>query len=46
MNNIVLQEYNMDKPGAEQSDQNPWHVSQIKVGNVTFAIMCKVQGRR
>lgn len=36
----------MDNPGSEQSDQNQWHVSPIEVGNVTFAIMCKVQGRR
>ncbi|CAI1014358.1 MmcQ/YjbR family DNA-binding protein [Serratia entomophila] len=45
MNNTALLEYCMAKPGAEQSDQNQWQASQIKVGDVMFAMVCEVQGR-
>ena len=45
MNNSALLEYCMAKPGAEQSDQNQWQASQIKVGDVMFAMVCEVEGR-
>jgi predicted DNA-binding protein (MmcQ/YjbR family) len=45
MNNSALLEYCMAKPGAHQSDQNQWQASQIKVGDVMFAMVCEVQGR-
>lgn len=46
MNNSALLEYCMAKPGAEQSEQNQWQASQIKVGDVMFAMLCEVEGRQ
>lgn len=45
MNNSALLEYCMAKPGARQSDQNQWQASQIKVGDVLFAMICEIQSR-
>ncbi|WP_279025070.1 MmcQ/YjbR family DNA-binding protein [Gibbsiella quercinecans] len=45
MNHSALLEYCMAKPGAQQSEQPQWQASQIKVGDVMFAMVWEVDGR-
>ncbi|HEI8867173.1 MmcQ/YjbR family DNA-binding protein [Serratia sp. AKBS12] len=45
MNQSALLQYCMAKPGAEQSDQNQWQASQVKVGEVMFAMVLDLDGR-
>ncbi|HIF9426041.1 TPA: MmcQ/YjbR family DNA-binding protein [Yersinia enterocolitica] len=45
MNNSVLLEYCMSKPGAEQSDHEKWQANQIKVADVMFAMVGETAGR-
>ncbi|STD25138.1 protein YjbR [Enterobacter asburiae] len=40
----ILQ-YCMSKPGAEQSVHSDWKATQIKVGDVLFAMVKEVEGR-
>jgi hypothetical protein len=40
----ILQ-YCMNKPGAEQSVHSDWKATQIKVGDVLFAMVKEVEGR-
>ncbi|MGY5365904.1 MmcQ/YjbR family DNA-binding protein [Enterobacter oligotrophicus] len=40
----ILQ-YCMGKPGAEQSVHSDWKATQIKVGDVLFAMVKEVEGR-
>ncbi|AGB84358.1 Uncharacterized protein conserved in bacteria [Serratia rubidaea] len=45
MNSSALLQYCMAKPGAQQSDQNQWQASQVKVGEVMFAMVWEIEGR-
>ncbi|STQ08151.1 protein YjbR [Enterobacter cloacae] len=40
-----LLQYCMSKPGAEQSVHSDWKATQIKVGDVLFAMVKEVEGR-
>ena len=40
-----LLQYCMAKPGAEQSVHNDWKATQIKVGDVLFAMVKEVENR-
>lgn len=40
----ILQ-YCMSKPGAEQSVHSDWKATQVKVGDVLFAMVKEVDGR-
>ena len=40
----ILQ-YCMSKPGAEQSVHSDWKATQVKVGDVLFAMVKEVEGR-
>ena len=40
-----LLQYCMAKPGAEQSVHSDWKATQIKVGDVLFAMVKEVEGR-
>ncbi|MFI8418027.1 MmcQ/YjbR family DNA-binding protein [Serratia sp. NPDC078593] len=45
MNQSELLDYCMGKPGAEQSEENPWKASQVKVGEMMFAMVLEINGR-
>ncbi|WP_369789136.1 MmcQ/YjbR family DNA-binding protein [Rouxiella sp. WC2420] len=44
MNNTQLLDYCLSKPGAQQSTENQWQASQIKVAGVMFAMLRDIKG--